>query len=111
MNKEEILEKSRMENKNKDLFEMELLREGRYIGSIVSVILATIFFVIQFLVGGGINYGLYAVIFAMIATVNIFKAIRMKKRFEIIIAVIQIIVVALLSFAHIYQLISLSTSL
>ena len=49
MNKEEILEKSRKENRNKDIYEEELIKQGSAIVNIVMVILATVFFVIQVL--------------------------------------------------------------
>ena len=63
MEKEEILEKSRKENKNRDIFEKEVLKEGGNIGGIAAGILATLFFILQIAAGGGINYGLYAGIF------------------------------------------------
>lgn len=111
MKKEDILEKSRKENKNKDIFVDEVLKEGRSIGAMVAVIMATIFFVIQIFVGGGINYGLYAVVFSMFAANYVVKAIRMKSKYEIIFAIFYIIIVLLLSFIHVYQLVNTSTIL
>ena len=55
MEKEEILEKSRKENKNRDIFEKEVLKEGGNIGGIAAGILATLFFILQIAAGGGIN--------------------------------------------------------
>ncbi|MDD2427586.1 MAG: DUF6442 family protein, partial [Eubacteriales bacterium] len=63
MNKEEILAKSRAENKNQDVFAKEVSRIGGNVAAAVAAILATIFFVIQILVGSGTNYGLYAIVF------------------------------------------------
>jgi hypothetical protein len=111
MNKEEVLEISRRENKNRDVYEKEVLKEGGNIGAIIAVIMATIFFVIQIAVGGGMNYGLYAVVFSVPATGFVVKAIRLKRRHEIVIAVIYTLCVLLFSFTHIYQLISTSTIL
>ena len=111
MNKEEILEKSRMENKNQDIFEKEVMKEGGNIGAIVAMILATIFFVIQIFVGGGMNYGLYAVVFSIFASGFVVKAIRLKRKHEIFVAFMYVIAVLLFSVAHIYQLISSSTIL
>lgn len=85
MEKDQILEKSRKENKNQDIYEKEILKEGRNIGAATAGILATVFFVIQILTGGGINYGLYAVVFSIPAAAFTVKAFRMKKKHEIFI--------------------------
>ena len=55
MNKDEILERSRRENKNQDIYEKEVIIKGNRYACIAAAILATIFFVIQIFVGGGIN--------------------------------------------------------
>lgn len=107
MEKDQILEKSRKENRNQDIYEKEILKEGRNIGAATAGILATIFFVIQILTGGGINYGLYAVVFSIPAAAFTVKAFRMKKKHEIFIAAIYIIFVLLLSASHIYNLVTL----
>lgn len=44
MNKEEILEKSRAENRNKDIYEKEVLKQASTSAVIVMMVLATIFF-------------------------------------------------------------------
>lgn len=106
MEKDQILEKSRKENKNRDIYEKEILKEGRNIGAATAGILATVFFVIQILTGGGINYGLYAVVFSIPAAAFTVKAFRMKKKHEIFMAVIYIIFVLLLSASHIYNLVT-----
>ena len=118
MEKDQILEKSRKENKNQDIYEKEIvediirtripeiLKEGRNIGAATAGILATVFFVIQILTGGGINYGLYAVVFSIPAAAFTVKAFRMKKKHEIFMAVIYIIFVLLLSASHIYNLVT-----
>ncbi len=63
MNREKILCKSRAENQNKDIYELEILRQASTYAVIVLLILATIFFTAQILTGGGINYGIYAIAF------------------------------------------------
>lgn len=50
MNKEEILEKSRTENKNKDIYEQEILKQANTSAVIVMMVLATIFFAAQIFV-------------------------------------------------------------
>lgn len=63
MNKEEILERSRKENKNQDIYEKEVIIQGNRYAYIAAGVLATIFFVIQIFTGGDMNYRLYAVVF------------------------------------------------
>ena len=89
MNKEEILEKSRKENRNKDIYEEELIKQGSAIVNIVMVILATVFFVIQVFTGVGINYGLYAIVFchSMVLSWIKWRKLRQRQQFFAVIAV------------------------
>ncbi len=111
MNREEILRNSRKENKNQDIYEKEVLKEGGNYGAIVAVILATIFFVIQALAGKGMNYGLYAVVFSVPMTVFIAKYLKLKRKHELVVAMLYIIGVIMFSAAHIYHLVSASAVL
>lgn len=58
MNKDEILAKSRAENKNKDVYEQEVLKQASRSAVVVQMSFATLFFVTQIMTGGGINWGL-----------------------------------------------------
>lgn len=111
MNKKEILEKSRQENKNKDMYEKEVIKESWNYGATSALVLATVFFVIQIFTGGGINYGIYAVVFSMPATVFVLKYYRLRMKHELFVAIIYILITLFFSFAHIYKLISSSTIL
>ncbi|WMJ88098.1 DUF6442 family protein [Anaerocolumna sp. MB42-C2] len=104
MNKDEILSKSRKENRDKDLFEREVLVISGNVGGIVATLLATIFFVMQRLVGDEFDYGLYAVIVSVSAGGFILKAIRMKRKRDIVLALIYTLATFVLSFVHIYGL-------
>lgn len=106
MNREEILEKSRIENKNQDIYEKEILRRGQSVGALAAGILATIFFIIQIFTGGGMNYGLYAVVFVIPAGSFTVKAVNLKRRHEILVAACYWLMVLLCSGAHIYQLVT-----
>lgn len=111
MDKNEILAKSRKENKNQDAFEKEVMRIGGNVAAIVAAILATIFFVIQIFVGGGTDYGLYAVVFSIPTAGYIIKAIYLKKKRDIWLAAIYISVTLFFSIVHIHHLITTSTIL
>jgi hypothetical protein len=110
-NRNEILAKSRNENKGKDLFEMEIQVKAGVWGACAAAILAAIFFTIQIVVGEGLNNGLFAVVLSINAVGYIIKAIRMKRRKDITFSVIYTIAALMFSIAHIYELITSSTIL
>lgn len=111
MNKEEILKRSRTENKNQDVYEKEVTRDAANYGACAAGILATIFFIVQIFVGGGMNYGLYAVVFAIPAAGFIYKAIRLRRRHEILVAIVYTVATLMFSAAHLYNLITSSAIL
>ncbi len=106
INKEEILAKSRKENKDKDLFKIEVQVNAGNVGAIAGVILATVFFVTQSLLGDGLDFGLYAIIFSIPAAGFIVKAIRMKRKRDIVLSIIYTLATLILSVAHIFNLIT-----
>lgn len=111
MNKEEILAKSRVENKNKDMYEQEVLKKGQGIAIIVTAILATLFCVIQIFVGGGFNNGLYALVLSGTMATFWVKWFKLKRRHELVMAFVYTIIVIALSACHIYDLITASAIL
>ena len=111
MNKEEILEKSRAENKNRDIYEQEVLKQAGTGAVMVMMVLATIFFTIQIFVGGGMNLGLWALVFSANMMVFWVKYIRLRRRHELVMAIAYTILVSALSGGHIYNLITSSTIL
>lgn len=106
MNKEEILEKSRKENRNQDIYEKEILKEGNSAAVLTIFILATIFFIVQIFTGGGINYGLYALVFSGNMATFWVKWFRLQRKHELAIAALYTLFVLALSACHIYSLIT-----
>ena len=74
-------------------------------GSIAAAALATLFFCLQIFTGGGINYGLYAIIIVMPATNYTLKALKTRSSQDILVAAFFILFVLCLSTGHIYNLI------
>ncbi|MDE5781271.1 MAG: hypothetical protein K2I03_07300 [Lachnospiraceae bacterium] len=111
MNKEEILEKSKAENKNKDIYEQEVLKQANASAVIVMMVLATIFFAAQIFVGSGMNWGLWALVFSVNVTTFWVKYIRLRRKHELVMAIAYTILVSALSGCHIYNLIVSSTIL
>ena len=63
MNKEEILEKSRAENKNKDIYEQEILKQANSSAVIVMMVLATVFLPYRYL-SAAVRIGAYGHLFS-----------------------------------------------
>lgn len=106
MTREEILEKSRKENKNRDVYEREVLQRGANVGAIAAAVLALVFCIVQIALDYGMDYGLYAVLFAFPAGQFAVKAIRLKRKHEIAVAVFYGLFTLLLAAAHLWQLAS-----
>lgn len=105
MNKDEILAKSRAENKNKDVYEQEVLKQASRSAVVVQMALATLFFVMQIFTGGGVNWGLWALVFSASMTINWVKYIKLHRKYELLIAVAYTILVSIMTGYYIYNLI------
>ncbi|MDQ0168309.1 hypothetical protein J2S11_004271 [Bacillus horti] len=99
------MSKSRKENKDRDLYEIEVQLHAGSIGSTTGIILATLLFVTQILIGEGFDFGLYAVIISISAAGFIFKAFRMRRKRDIVLATIYGLATIILTVAHILKLI------
>lgn len=88
MNKDDILEKSRKENKDQDLFAAQVNTSAATISLIVASLLATILFVVQFLVKHEYNLALYAVMLVIGAATFISKAVFLRRKRDIMLAIL-----------------------
>lgn len=88
MNKEEILAKSREENKNIDLVELEVMNKSKLLAGSISGNLCFILFLAQLLNTGNGNYALLAILTSYIAVNSIHKGIKLKRRSSVIFGVI-----------------------
>lgn len=111
MNKDEILAKSRAENKNKDVYEREVLKRAAGSALIVQAILAAAFFLVQILTSGGVNWGLWALVFSANMTTFWVKYRLLRRRHELLAAIAYTALVAILSAYYVYGLIASSAIL
>ncbi len=79
MKKEEILEKSRKENKNKDMVTLQESYKGATYAAIAMVLLAFVYFTYEMLQGKGTNYALYSLICMYNAVLNGWLALKVKE--------------------------------
>ena len=111
MEKEEILNASRNENKKKDLVEIEIENKAVKIAALGLLILSTVFYVVEIMLNGVNNYGWYAMIALYCAIGFGFKAIKLKKKINIINAIIWSIVTIICAYSYIQNIILTSTIL
>ena len=104
MNKDEILAKRRAENRNKDVYEQEVIKQARQKAVVVQMALATLFFAIQIFVGKGTNWGLWALVFSANMTISWVKYIKLHRKYELGIAIAYTILVFVMSGCYIYDL-------
>lgn len=79
MKKEEILEMSRKENKNKDMYEIEVENRGGKIAAIAMLLLATIYYCYEIFIGQGENITLYSLITIYCSVIYGYKGIKINK--------------------------------
>lgn len=80
MNKEEILAKSRQENKDKDLVAAKADSKAGNIALIVGAVYALIVYFIQMLSGNGFNYSLFSLFTLINAVINVYKGFVLKEQ-------------------------------
>lgn len=102
MNTEEILEKSRSENRNGELFEQEVTQKGGYKAAYVATFVAFLLQIIDVVLGKGPNYALFAVAASVFATIFITKAQILKRRHEILVAIVYVCATIFFAAAQIY---------
>ena len=79
MKREEILEKARKENKNKDYATLAESYKGASYAAIAMLILAGIYFTFEMITGKGMNYAIYSLLCIYNAVLNGWLAIRVKE--------------------------------
>lgn len=105
MNKEDILAKSRKENKDKDLFEAEVNTNAATIGSITASLLATVFFLVQFFIKSEWNLALYAVVLAIGTSTFTCRAVFLKRKRDMALTVLFGAATIILTIIHFYKMI------
>ncbi len=105
MNKEKKKKKSRAENQNQDIYEQEVLKQAGTSAVTVMMLLAVVFFSVQAIVGGGMNWGLWALVLSGNMATFWVKYIKLRRNHELVMAVIYTIAVSAMSLCHIYNLV------
>lgn len=88
MNKEEILARAQSEGKEKDLPDRDAQKSGAWIAYIVGVVLLIIVDTVNGFVLHYVNRGADFALFSMAFAVFLCKYLRLRKRHELIVAII-----------------------
>lgn len=86
MDKDEILAKSREENKNRDFVDMEAGHKGNEAAFTVGVLLCSLLSTLHAIFRDSVDFGVWTVMFGMMAAIMLTKFIRLKKRHELLLA-------------------------
>ncbi len=88
MRKEEILEMSRNENKNKDLVEQSTYKSATFVGTIVGWFAIAFVLALTGFIQHKTNYGALFIFFAIESGIFITKYAKLKKTHELVVSII-----------------------
>ena len=89
MNREEILQASRNENQNKDIYELEVISRAQRIGGLIAICVAFALMMVEaILFDSGTNYAYFLMIISAGTGLWIYKAVKLKRKHEIALAVL-----------------------
>lgn len=84
MNREEILQKSRMENGNKDVAELEVINQASGIAVRMGVLVCCLISAAEVIVTNEINYSCWMIYFSMLTTIFCVKYVKLRRKHEIL---------------------------
>lgn len=101
MSKDKILKKSGEENKNNDTYEKDVALKAGNIGAISAAVLCLVLYGLQLFTGNGANYGLCAILFVLQGADHTVRAVKLRRKKNIIFAVFYIAITIATSVAHV----------
>ena len=107
MNKEEILAKSRQENKNRDIAEIDRARSASRFAMLFSLCFIVIYTMLSLFATSRVNYGMIATEFCMIFAMNLHKAIKSRTSADIAVAALNGLAFAMFAFMAVGELFGL----
>lgn len=88
MNREEILEMSRMENKNKDIAELEVLKSAGAVSTTVGMLVCCALSVLQVIFSERVNVSCWVIFFSMLGTKFLVKYRKLHRKHELAVAML-----------------------
>ena len=85
MDKDEILERSRKENKDRDFVEAEALSNANGVALTIGVILCALLSVLHSIFKDSVDYGVWTVMFGIMSTIMLVKFSKLRQRHELLV--------------------------
>ena len=104
MNKEEILAKSRQENKNRDIAEIDKAKSAARFSMSFSLIFICIFTTLSIIATSRVNYGVIATEFSIVFSMWLYRAIKSKAATDIVCAAFSGLPFLMISFIAVCEL-------
>lgn len=108
MKKEEILEKARKENKNKDYALIETENNAAKFAGLAILILSTVYFISGIMITGKSNYGWYSIVAVYCSLVFGLKGIKTHKKLDLFCGIIWAIASVIMIYSYFKELINTS---
>lgn len=105
MNREEILEKSRRENRGMDEREREAFVQAGQKATAVGGLLCAVIIVLEAIFSAHVSFSTWAVYLSMTGTILLVKYIRLREKHELIFGVFQIILAAVFFIMYVVRLV------
>lgn len=110
MTKEEILEKSRQDNKGKDIEDLEIQKTAAMAGYFSSFGICALISIISFIFTRKVSVQCWMIFFGMLTVAFFTKFIKLKKTHELIVALCYLAIFLLLTVAFIFELTGKATA-
>ncbi len=107
MNKKEILEKSKEENKNRDPYELEVSNNGFTLGFVSAMMLGIILWAVELIATGIWEYRIYCLAVAVIAVSSLYRGIKLKNKKLVCIGVLTLLLNLFFMYCAIMQALGL----
>lgn len=88
MEKEKILEMSRKENKDRDIYELEIIQKASNIALRVGLMSCCLIAVLDVIFSGNISFGSWTIYFGTLSTVFIVKYSKLRKKHELFVCIL-----------------------
>ena len=86
MTREEILEKSRSENKNQDAFDLDVQKKSAAVAVYTAILIAIIMSIVSAIQNHNLCIEVWVVIFGMQTSLFLTKFLKMRKKHELFVA-------------------------
>ena len=105
MNREEVLEKSRKENKNQDEMEKETLAKAGQRACAVGGLVCMVVILFEAIFTDSVNFSTWAVYLSMTGTMLMVKYLRLKKKHELVFGLLQLTLAAVFLVIYIVRIV------